>query len=147
MQWKRWPVFAEVEAKIEFKTYPPVGHDVAHALVEAVNAIGEVLSPDSIVVMTTAGYTAKIVAAQRPKAPVIAITTSPFAYHALNLVWGIKPLLIPGIVDSFEGLVAQAESTLLKRHLIESGNKILVIGGIPAGKEQGANFIKVHIVS
>jgi pyruvate kinase len=137
----------EVEAKIEFKTYPAIGQDVARALIEAVNSISNVLNPRYIVVLTTTGHTAHFVAAQRPKAPVIAITTDREAYNALNLYWGIKPLLVSEVPDSFEGLVLQAEATLLERKLIGSGDKILVLGGVPAGKVRGANFVKIHTVA
>ena len=137
----------EVEAKIEFKTYPPVGHDTARALTEAVSAIGRVLDPKYIVVMTTTGHTAHFVAAQRAKAPVIAVTTSEQAYHALNLFWGLKPLLVRGVPKDFDGLIAQAEEPLLNRGMIRSGDKILVLGGVPAGEPHGANFVKIHTVS
>jgi len=137
----------EVEAKIHFKTYPPLGQDNAHALSEAVNSISTVLNPSYIVVLTTTGHTAHFVAAQRPKAPVIAVTTTPQVYHALNLFWGIKPLLVSGIPEDFDGLIAQAEAPLRERDLIEAGDKILVIGGLPAGEPNGANFVKIHAVS
>lgn len=137
----------EVEAKIDFKTYPPTGQDVARALTEAVNSISSVIHPSYIVVLTTTGHTAHFVAAQRPKAPVIAVTTSSQAYHALNLFWGIKPLLVEGVPTNFEGLVEQAETTLKERNLIGAGDKILVLGGVPAGEPHGANFVKIHTVS
>ncbi len=140
-------IAGEVEDKITFKTYPPIGHDVVQALIEAVNSISGVLHPRAIVVMTTTGHTAHVVAAQRPKAPVIAITTDLHVYHSLNLFWGIKPLLISGIPDTFEGLVAQAQNTMLDRNLVLDGDKILVLGGVPSGKSRGANFIKIHTVT
>lgn len=137
----------EVEAKIDFKTYPPLERDVAQALTEAVNAISSVVDPAYIVVLTTTGHTAQFVAAQRPKAPVIAVTTNLDAYHALNLFWGIKPLFVTDVPETFEGLVEQAESTLRERKLLESGDRILVLGGVPAGEAHGANFVKIHTVS
>ncbi|HEY8901351.1 MAG TPA: pyruvate kinase [Chthoniobacterales bacterium] len=136
----------EVEARIKFKTYPASEKDVARALTEAVNSISSVLDPKYIVVLTTTGYTAHFVAAQRPKAPVIAITTNPQAYHALNLVWGIRPLFAYAVPPTFEGLVDLAESTLIDRQLITTGDKILVLAGVPAGEARGSNFIKIHTV-
>jgi pyruvate kinase len=137
----------EVEANIPFKTYPTAGKDVARALTEAVNSISRVLDPSYIVVLTTSGHTAHFVAAQRPKAPVIAITTSPQAFHVLNLFWGIKPVLVTAAPINFDGLVQQAETTLLERNLVKTGDRILVLGGIPAGMPHGANFVKIHTVS
>jgi pyruvate kinase len=136
----------DVEAGIEFKKYPPAGQTDMHAVGEAVNAIAATMNPRCIAVLTQTGFTARFVTAERPKQPVIALTTSPHVYHRLNLLWGIKPLLVEGTPDCFEGLIALAESALRARNLVASGDRILVLGGIPAGKPQGTNFLKIHTV-
>ncbi len=59
---------------------------------------------------------------------------------------GLKPLLIEGIPETFAALVQQAESTLQKLRLVSAGNKILVVGGMPAGEGRRANFIKIHAI-
>ena len=63
----------------------------------------------------------------------------------MNLHWGIKPLVVEGIPTSFEGLVHLAEATLRERELVISGDKILVVGGVPPGMPRGSNFIKLHL--
>ncbi|CAN5594802.1 pyruvate kinase [soil metagenome] len=136
----------EVEAEIEFKTYPPMGQEVARALSEAVNSIVRVVEPHYIVALTTSGQTARYVAARRPVAPVISITNDAEVYHSLNLFWGIRPLLSEETPNTFEGLVALAEAVLKERNLVEAGDKILVLGGVPAGEPHGSNFIKIHTV-
>lgn len=136
----------EVESAIEFKSYPPQGHNEARALSEAVNSIVSVLEPRYIVTLTSSGETARFVAAQRPVAPVISITTNPKVYHALNLFWGIRPMLAGEQPETFEGLVEQAEAVLRERKLVEDGDKILVLGGVPAGQPHGSNFLKIHTV-
>jgi pyruvate kinase len=136
----------EVEARIEFKSYPANEQTVARAVSAAVNAISTVIQPRCIAVLTTTGHTAHVVAAERPKAPVIAITTNPHAYHALNLFWGIKPLLVHDTPRSFDELVQQAETTLRERGLCMVGDKILVIGGVPTAQPRGSNFVKIHEV-
>lgn len=99
-----------------------------------------------IAVLTTSGYTARLMAAQRSKASLFALTTDARVYHSLNLFWGLKPLLTEGIPETFEALVQQAESLLLKLRLVSTRNKILVVGGLPAGQARGSNFIKIHAV-
>ena len=84
----------EVEAAITFKTYPAEGRGNAHALSEAAKVIAETIEPSCIVVLTTTGHTAHSIAAERPKTNVIAISRSEQVYHALNLFWGLKPLLV-----------------------------------------------------
>jgi pyruvate kinase len=114
---------------------------------KAVRALAQTVHPNCIVVYTTTGFTALTVAAERIKVPVVALTTEPQIYHALNLVWGIRPLLVKETAETFEGLVTLAASTLQRRGLAAAGDKILVLGGIPAGEPQGANFLKIHVLN
>jgi pyruvate kinase len=100
----------------------------------------------AIVVLTTSGYTARLVAAERSKTALFALTTNAHVYHSLNLHWGIRPLLVEGIPETFEKLVEQAEATLRTRQWVTDGDKILVIGGLPAGTPMGSNFMKIHRV-
>ena len=139
-------IASEVEARIDFKAYPATDPTDAHALSEAATGMGKVIGLRAIVVLTTTGYTARLIAAERSKVPLIALTTDPRPYHWLNLLWGIKPLLVEGIPDNFNGLITQAEATLRVRKIVTSGDKILVIGGVPAGQPRGSNFLKIHTV-
>ena len=82
-----------------------------HALSEAAKVIARTIEPSCIVVLTTTGHTAHSIAAERPKTAVIAISRNKQVYHALNLFWGLKPLLVSDSPSDFEGLVHQAEST------------------------------------
>ena len=61
-------------------------------------------------------------------------------YHALNLFWGLKPLLVQESPSDFEGLVKQAEATILAKGFAIPGDKILVIGGVPAPSPLGREF-------
>jgi pyruvate kinase len=136
----------DVEAKIEFKTYPPTGHSEIIALCRAANQIEDVVNPACIVVLTTSGRSARFIAAERPDSPVFAFTTHLKVYHGLNLLWGIRPLLIEEHPGTFEEMVSVAEKNLAARHLVASGDKILLLGGIPAHDAGGTNFIKVHTI-
>jgi pyruvate kinase len=136
----------EVEARIEFKSYPPSGRTETEALGEAANIIAKTVEARCIVVFTASGYTARFVAAERPRAAVVALTTSAAVYHGLNLLWGVKPLLVKETPETFEGLVDLAQSTLQLRQLVTPGDKIIVLGGIPAGQLRGTNFVKIHTV-
>ncbi len=137
----------QVEEAIEFKSYPPCERTETHALSEAVNVLEKIVQPRYIVVLTTSGYTARLVAAERPRAPVLALTTNPKVYHALNLLWGIRPMLVKRLETTFDGLIDLAESTLRSRNLVSPGDKLIVLGGIPTNRPRGTNFIKLHTVS
>jgi pyruvate kinase len=134
----------EVESSIEFKSYPPSGETNAHGLSKAAKALAETINPRCIVLLTTTGFTALTAAAERLKVPVVAITTEPPVYHALNLAWGIRPLLVRETPETFDGLIAIAASALRHRALASAGDRVLVLGGIPAGEPRGTNFLHVY---
>jgi pyruvate kinase len=140
-------IAAEVETGTDPKVYPVTDPTDPHALSEAATAVARRINAKAIAVMTTSGHTARLVAAERSKTPLFALTTSADVYHWLNLLWGIKPVLVTGIPESFDRLVKQAEIVLFERGTVVSGDKILVLGGVPAGQPRGSNFIKIQIVA
>ncbi|WP_346290729.1 pyruvate kinase [Sphaerothrix gracilis] len=137
----------DIEQDIEFVNNPPAKNDETHALSEALNTLDSILDFQCIVTFTTTGYTAMIAAGERPQAPVVALTPNRDVYHRLNLVWGVKPVLVEEATTTFEDLVTQAQSILLERHLAEPGDKVLIMGGIPTRTPQGTNFLKIHTLS
>jgi pyruvate kinase len=140
-------IATEVEAKINFKNYPPEGDSDILALSEAANEIEQIVSLKSFIIHTTSGRSARFVASERPKTPIYALTRNLSVYHGLNLLWGIKPLLINETPETFEGLIQLAEHVVKKYNLAVQGDKILVLGGVPAGESGGTNFLKIHTLS
>jgi pyruvate kinase len=140
-------IATEVEAKVELKSYPASAPTVPLALSEAATHIARLIDLRAIVVLTTSGHTARLIAAERSKTALFALTTDRDVYHSLNLFWGIKPLLVDGVPNDFTGLIEQAEATLRTRNAVAPGDKILVIGGVPPGEPRGSNFLKIHVIN
>ncbi|MGB3558716.1 MAG: pyruvate kinase alpha/beta domain-containing protein, partial [Geitlerinemataceae cyanobacterium] len=65
-------------------------------------------------------------------------------YHRLNLVWGVKPLLLEHPENSIEGSIEQMEACLVQRNWAQPGDRILILGGSPIQKARGTNFLKIH---
>lgn len=137
-------IAADVEPEIQYVNNPPAESDETHALSEALNTIDKILDLQAIVTFTSTGYTAMIAAGERPSAPVVAFTPNVNVYHRLNLVWGVKPVLLDQDPTSFEAMVSHAEQELLNHNLAQPGHQVLIMGGIPAQTPQGTNFLKLH---
>ncbi len=135
-----------VEPEIDYPNFPPQKNDVPEALSEALNAIDHVLDLQCIVGFTETGYTARLVAAERPKATVIALTANPKVYHQLNLVWGVRPLLLEQLEGSLETLFEQIETCLLEKNFVAPGDRILILGGLPIKVSGSTNFLKIHTI-
>lgn len=136
-----------IEPQLKFFNHPPSYDDATNALSEALNAIDKTLRLKFIVTFTNSGYTSMIAAGERPKAPILALTTNEKVYHRLNLVWGVKPILISNNPTNFEELVAEAERVIKQRNLAQSGDEILIMAGIPTGMTKGTNFLKIHQIN
>jgi len=135
-----------VEPTLNFSNNPPSLNDETHALSEALNAIDKILPLKFIVAYTKSGYSAIIAAGERSKTPVLALTVEEKVYHRLNLVWGVKPVLIDKEPLDFEDLVHQVEMVIHRRNLAQRGDRILIMAGIPTGISKGTNFLKLHVI-
>ncbi|MGB5636130.1 MAG: pyruvate kinase, partial [Waterburya sp.] len=136
----------DIEPGLQFINNPPAKTDETHALSEALNAIDKTLDLSYIATFTSSGYTALIASGERPQAPVLAFTPNLKVYHRLNLIWGVKPIFLVQEVKTFEELTEQAETYLLEQDLAKSGDKILIMGGIPTQIAGGTNFLKIHTI-
>ncbi|WP_204138720.1 pyruvate kinase [Halomicronema sp. CCY15110] len=136
----------DVEPELSFVNDPPDYNDVTHALSEALNVIDRVLDLHCMVAYTESGYSAMIAAGERPRAAVVAFTPDRDVYHRLNLVWGVKPVLISEPATTFEEMTKLAETCLIERGLASVGDQVLVMGGIPSNQPQGTNFLKLQTI-
>ncbi|MGF1541963.1 MAG: pyruvate kinase [Pleurocapsa sp.] len=139
-------IATNVEPQIKFENNPPAKDDETHALSEALNTIDRILDLRYIVCFTATGYTALIASGERPRAAVIAFTPSIDVYHRLNLIWGVKPIYLEREGETFEELVTTAENYLLKAELVQKGDRLLIMAGIPTHISQGTNFLKIHTI-
>lgn len=140
-------IATEVEPEAQFVNYPPDRSDDTHAISEALHVIDQTLPLQCIVAFTETDYTAKLAAEERPSVPVVAFTSNPKVYRQMNLVWGLRPVLLEHPEQTLEALLLQIENCLLQRHFATTGDKILVIGGIPMGKAGSTNFFKIHTIA
>ncbi|URR36869.1 pyruvate kinase [Thermosynechococcus sp. HN-54] len=137
-------IAADVEPHLEFDNMPAYRNDETHALGEALTTITQILDLRAIACFTETGYTATIASGERVKPMIVAFTDRPRIYHWMNLLWGVKPILLETLPLTFEGMISVAENQLRERGIVTEGDKILILGGIPAQTPQGTNFIKIH---
>ncbi len=97
-----------------------------------------------IVVPTGTGRTAVVVAAHRPRVPVLAVTHSIHSMRRLRLIFGVEPVLheeIPGIRD----LLYDCADVAVKHGAAESGDLIAIVAGF-SDLGLGTNLFEVHKV-
>ncbi len=117
-----------------------VGDTVAHAAVAAVYQLGL----EALVVPTRSGRTARLVSAQRPRVPVLALSPRPETVNRLNLLFGVRSVLNEE-PESLNDLLADCAKRARELGLARSGDLIGVTAGLP-GQRLGTNLFEVHRV-
>ncbi|MEL6855665.1 MAG: pyruvate kinase [Cyanobacteria bacterium J06607_13] len=140
-------IATDIEPETTFINYPPIETDDANAISEAMNAIDGVLDLQCIVTLTETGLSAKLAAAERPSVPIVALTANRKVYHRLNLVWGVRPILLESLTGPLESTFQQMETCLKENNLVATGDKVLLLGGLPMQVAHSTNFLKIHTIS
>jgi pyruvate kinase len=118
---------------------------ISDAVAQAACEIAEALSAKALVTLTLTGYTTRRVAKERPRTPILCITPSEVTLRQMALTWGVLPLLIPQFnsMDEMTNLVVR---TSYDAKLVDRGDSLVIIAGVPFGVGGQTNFLKIHLV-
>jgi pyruvate kinase len=97
----------------------------------------------AIVVFTETGRTALLASKSRPHVPLFAFTPVQETFQRLSMYWGITPFLVP-YAYSVEQMISIVEEAVLSRSLLERGQEIVLISGLPVGAMRRPNFTLLH---
>jgi len=100
----------------------------------------------AIVTPTWSGSTANLVARFRPKQPILATTPNETTLDFLSFSWGVVPLFIPPSTTIDEMIRFSIEAARRAGH-VESGDLVVITGGLPLHASGSTNFLKVEKVS
>jgi pyruvate kinase len=117
----------------------------AHAVSHAARALSEEASVQAIVVFTRSGFSAHLISKDRPRTPIFAYTPSERVYHQLALWWGVWPRRIP-LQGTTEDLISVFEKSLQQDKLVQPGEHVVIMGGLPVASQARTNFVKLHRV-
>jgi len=115
------------------------------AIAAAVSQIAKKLHASAIMTLTKTGATARNVSKFRPQTPIFAITPHVSVSRQLQLVWGVKPLLLldlPGLRQVFQAAINVAR----EKNLLHDGNLVVMTAGTLQGVAGSTDLIKVEIV-
>ncbi len=130
------------------RTVAPVRRDtplspeeaVAHAAAE----VAEQVHAAAVMTCTQSGSTTRLVAKQRPRIPLLALTPDEQTYRKLALVWGAIPLLmLPA--DGAEAMERQAIEAGMNAGEIDKGETVVITAGLPLHVPGTTNTVKVTV--
>ncbi|GAC1361374.1 MAG: pyruvate kinase [Ktedonobacteraceae bacterium] len=115
----------------------------ARAVSHAARALSEEVSVKAIVVFTRTGNSAHLISKDRPRVPILAYTPQEKVRRQLALWWGVWPHAIE-LQGTTEGLIEVVERRVLEDKLIQPGEYVVIMGGVPVASKARTNFVKLH---
>ncbi|MCL4459508.1 MAG: pyruvate kinase [Chloroflexi bacterium] len=122
-----------------------VAETVTDAISQATVEIAAELGAKAIITMTESGYTARMVARNRPKTPIIAVTPNLHTQRRLALVWGVEPLTVTQF-EATDLLIRNAVVAAVSEGLVAEGDLTVITAGVPLGGMGRTNLLKVHVI-
>lgn len=119
---------------------------IPNAISQAVGQIAEQLGAAAIMTLTQTGATARNVSKFRPQTPILAVTPHVNVARQLQLVWGVKPLLmleLPSTGQTFQAAINVAQ----ERELLSQGDLVVMTAGTLQGVSGSTDLIKVEVVT
>ncbi len=119
--------------------------DSSIAISRATYGISEAIKPTAIVTTSMSGFTTRRVAKERPRAPILSMTPIVTTQRRMALVWGVTPLLVEEFttIDEMISIIVRAA---YDKGLARSGDRLVIIAGLPFGIDGRTNLIKIHTV-
>ncbi|PJF35159.1 MAG: pyruvate kinase [Candidatus Thermofonsia Clade 1 bacterium] len=121
------------------------GEGFAVATSRTASVLADLLNARAIVTTTWTGSTARQVARTRPKTPILCVTPNETTLQRMALVWGVIPIYVPEF-STIDEMVQTVVRACYDQELVEFGDVLVLIAGMPFGAGSQANFIKIHRV-
>lgn len=133
------PIYREVieaSRKAERKT-------VADGIVAAAREIAETTDIKAICCFTQSGTTVNLVARERPRVPILAITPLTNTARRLCLTWGTTCVILPSKLERFKQAVVSAAKAARAMGFADETEMILVTAGVPFNVQGTTNILRV----
>ncbi len=99
-----------------------------------------------VVTITETGYSARAISKYRPNADILAVTFTEKVQKSLMLNWGVIPVVTekPASTDD---MFVLAEKVALEQGLVQPGDDIVIVAGVPVGVAGSTNTMRVRTVT
>jgi len=125
--------------KLEHLSFKDVTDSVSYAALNCAHEVGA----KAIVALSQSGFTARMIARYQPARTVVVLTPNEKTYNRLALSFGCIPI----IAQEFTSLMKAIEESrrlLKEQKILQSGDRFLVIAGVPFGKAGSSNTLSVQ---
>ncbi len=117
--------------------------DQSGVICQAAAALAQTLHARYLVTFTTSGYTARQMSRMRSQIPQIAFTPLDATRRQLALSWGVQTYKLPTVYHT-DDMVEQVSQVARAARIVEGGERLVIVAGMPPGTEKSSNSIRVH---
>ena len=119
--------------------------DISDAISKATTEISQAIKPRAIVTTSMSGYTTRRVAKERPSTPILCMTPNTTTQRRMALVWGVTSLQVQEF-STIDEMISVIVRTALDKELVDRGDRLVIIAGVPFGIDGQTNLVKIHTV-
>ena len=120
------------------KKYSATTASICHASCVVASEIGA----SAIVTVSISGFTAKQLSRLHPQQPIISCSTNVRVACQSNLLYGVVPLII-GLEEEETKLFETAITRARMTGLVKSGERVVLVAGVPLGASGNTNMVRV----
>ena len=118
------------------------GVDVTNAISHATCTTAMDLKAAAIITVTMSGFTAEMIARYKPNCPIIACSVDESVCRQVNMLWGVRPLLIDK-KETAEELFKEGVRRAEEAGYVKKGDIVVITAGVPLGISGKTNMIRV----
>jgi pyruvate kinase len=120
--------------------------NVFDAVARSACLLAKQVQAKAIVPITHSGVTALRVSKYRPEAKIIAVTGREKILRRLNIIWGVRGIIIPDFMDQTDVVLKRINDELKRSGYVEAGDYVVFTAGIPLMSKGTTNTVKVERV-
>ncbi|MHC4063177.1 MAG: pyruvate kinase [Planctomycetota bacterium] len=113
------------------------------ALAASARRTMELMDIKAIATFTATGTTARVMAKNRPRCPILALSADPSVVRRACLYYGVVPHLVD-LPSDVQGLLAAIQDAVKGLRLAATGDRIIVLTGHPVGTAGGTRALIVE---
>ena len=118
--------------------------DPSDAITAAAHDVADYIDASLVVTYTTSGSTALRMTRQRPKQPILCLTSDRGVAHRLSVSYGIHAAYAPEtIAEDFAGPARHAAKIASKIGLAKPGDSFVMTAGVPFGTPGSTNMLRI----
>ena len=123
-------------------THPALEHTAPDAISAAAHQVADTIGASAIISYTTSGATALRTARERPRVPVLVLTSKIETARRLAVLWGAHCVQSRDVTN-FADMVQRAIRIAVRDGLANKGERVVITAGVPFGTPGATNILRI----